>query len=315
MPPNTGMNSASLQAAALVVVFTCGVLVSHSLVRSSDPDWQHVLQEQTRLRTELHELRRQLLESSAAAEVATEASLRGRRRLHAAGAASLRLNAPDGTEASVHSHARAIELSVGGVTAMSLAHPRSRIHGQLAVTGSASVSSLNASGDVSTGGLASAASLRTSGDASVGGYLHVGGQMVAGAAAGVIQLGDMQSRDGSSDVVLRANDQPLVYLKSGRVGVGSEPTSASPTLSVSGGLGTTGAASVGVDAAVAGDFSWKGAVLQHSGTALYKEVTIHYPCCAPPPRRACLAALAALPPPAPRHTSPSTAQPPPQVRE
>ena len=115
--------------------------------------------------------------------------------------------------------------------------------------------------------------------------------MVAGAAAGVIQLGDMQSRDGASDVVLRANDQPLVYLKSGRVGVGSEPTSASPTLSVSGDLGTTGAASVGGDAAVAGDFSWKGAVLQHSGTALYKEVTIHYPCCAPPPRRACLAAL------------------------
>lgn len=69
--------------------------------------------------------------------------------------------------------------------------------------------------------------------------IHLGGQSVARVENGIIELGDIVGGDGSSPTILRANDEPLVYLRSGNVGVGVDPESDASKLTVAGSLSAT----------------------------------------------------------------------------
>ena len=130
-----------------------------------------------------------------------------------------------------------------------------RVGGDLTAGGNAEVV-----GDVTVGGDVAAV-----GRASFG-KLHVGGQAVASASNGWISLGDLAMNDGLSNVELRANDQGVIYLKSGKAGVGVEPTADSKTLSIAGGLSTTGDVTFGADVTVGGRlfYAMEAAALGHA---------------------------------------------------
>ena len=138
-------------------------------------------------------------------------------------------------------------------------------------------------GDVTINGttrIGGAASI--TGSATIDGSLRVGAVDIQGTdgvlttPAGASFGGALSSSGGFSTTGDASINGDLVTTGSASLG---------GPLSISGGLSTTGDASIGGDLStsgsmsIGGDLSWNQGVYEHTGSPIFKEVSVHYPCC------------------------------------